>query len=198
VALIEKWQTPESGSARIAMSITDLDIANPLGSLMFGKIAGAIKLGSWSEGQADTFRGEIRDAIITLENGRTQQDLTIALKEDIEGTDPVTGQKITIPKNMPLSFRGDIRLSDLSQKLQVSLPPALVGRFIRVGEKDMNRYFPDGVPISLRGTTTKPEVDLGNIVGKLVEAQLRGAIGGKEGDAIGDIIDAIGGRKKDK
>jgi|GEM_PF-6384477 len=198
VALIEKWQTSESGTARIALSITDLDIANPLGSLMFGKVAGALKLGNFSKGQTDTFKGEIRDAVITLENGKTTQDLTISLKEDVEATDPVTGKTITIPKNMPLSFRGDIRLSDLSQKLRVSLPAALVGRFIRVGEKDMNKFFPDGVPISLGGTTTKPEVDIGNIVGQLIEAQLRGAIGGKNGDPLGDLIDAIGGKKKDK
>jgi len=198
VALIEKWQTSESGDARIVMSVTKLDIANPLGSLMFGKVAGALKLGSLTKNQTDVFRGESRYAVIQLEKGRTTQDLTISLREDVEATDPITGATITIPKNMPLSFRGDIRLSDLKQQLRVSLPPALVGRMIRVSEKDMMRIFPDGVPISLAGTTTSPEVDLGNIVGRLIEAQLRGAIGGKAGDPIGGLIDAIGGRKKEK
>lgn len=200
VALVSKWATRESGTARIALSITDLDIANPLGSLMFGKIAGILNLGGLSKGEADTFKGEIRDAVVVIENGVTDTDLTIMLSEDIEATDPTTGKPIIIPKNMPLSFSGNIRLSDLKQKLRVSLPPSLVGKFIRVKSADMEKLFPSGVPISLAGTTTKPTVDVGDLARRLPEILLRSRLtGGKDGDdpigQIGDIIGNLSGKK---
>jgi hypothetical protein len=171
---------------------------------MFGRVAGALNLGGWSAGQADAFRGEIRDAVVTLDAGRTTQELTVTLKEDIEATDPVTGKAITVPRAMPLTFSGDIRLDNLSQRLAVSLPAELVGRFIRVSEGDMVRFFPKGVPIALRGTTTNPEVDLGNIVQQLVEAQVRSRLlpgrdnGGeqRQGDRVRDAIgDLLGGNR---
>lgn len=206
LALGDKLQTSESGRAKLVLSITDLDIANPLGSLMFGQLAGALRL-NVARNEADTFRGEIRDAVITIENGRTTQDLTITLREDVVAKDPVTGREITVPKDMPLTFRGDIRLSDLQQKLSVSLPSALVGRFIRVSEKDMVNLFPGGVPITLGGTTTSPRVDLGNIGQRLIEAQIRSRVpglvpgggGGNSGDPIGDILKNLGGgRDRDR
>lgn len=200
VALGDAMFGEDSGKARIVFSITDMDIANPLGGLMFGKVAGGLNMGSWTKGQGETFKGAIKDAVVTLDKGRTTQQLTMQLQEDVEATDPVTGKKITIPKNMPLTFAGDIRLRDLSQKLSVSLPPELVGRFLRISDKDMKRFFPDGVPIALRGTTTKPEVDIGNLAQKLIEAQLRSRLtgdGGK-GDPVGGLIDSVLGGKKEK
>lgn len=201
LALGEKLQTPESGKAKLVLSITELDIANPLGPLMFGQVAGVLKL-NVGRNEADTFRGEIRDAVIMIENGRTTQELTITLREDVTARDPVTGKEVTIPKDMPLSFQGDIRLSDLQQKLAVSLPSALVGRFIRVSEKDMMQLFPSGVPITLGGTTTAPKVDVGNIGQRLIEAQIRTRIpgltpgaGGQGGDPIGEIIRGLGGNR---
>lgn len=200
VALGAEMFTENSGRARIVFSITDMELANPLGELMFGQIANVLKLGGGggSRGQPVTFQGEIRDAVVTLEKGRTTQQLTMTLTEDVEATDPVTGKTITAPKNMPMSFSGDIRLSDLSQRLSVSLPSALVGRFIRVSEKDMLKIFPDGVPIALRGTTTKPEVDLGNLAQRFVEGQLRSRItgDGAPGDnPLEDLLRGVGGQR---
>ncbi|MCS7033866.1 MAG: hypothetical protein NZ561_07705 [Phycisphaerae bacterium] len=202
VALGQKWASPESGSARVAFSITELDIVNPLGGLMLGKIAGLVNLGGLGRGETDVFRGEIRDAIVTLDAGRTRQELTITLREDIETTDPATGVTRRVPREMPLTFQGDIRLSDLRQQLRVSLPGPLVGRFIRVSERDMARFFPEGVPISLVGTTTRPEVDLGNLAQRLIEAQIRRSIGA-EGQSdpigqIGDIIESLRGRSEER
>jgi hypothetical protein len=202
LALGEKLQTPQSGTARISLSITDLDIANPLGGLMLGKLGGAFGMNLGSA-EADTFRGEIRDAVITIENGRTTQDLTIMLREDITAKDPVTGKEVTLPKNMPLTFRGDIRLSDLQQRLAVSLPTELVSKFIRVSDRDLKKIFPEGIPLALRGTTTNPEVDLGNIGQQFIEGQLKNrltdSIGGDSdkgvGGALEDILKGLGGDK---
>ena len=199
VALGEAMFGEDSGRARIVFSITDMELANPLGELMFGRIADVLKLGGGgSRGQAMTFRGEIRDAVITLEKGRTTQQLTMMLTEDVEATDPVTGNTITVPKNMPMSFSGDIRLSDLSQRLSVSLPSVLVGRFIRVSEKDMLKIFPEGVPIALRGTTTRPEVDLGNLAQRFVEGQIRSRVTGDGGNPLGDLLRGLGGQREQK
>ncbi len=207
LALGEKLQTPESGKARIILSITDLDIANPLGGLMLGKLGGALGMNLGSA-EADTFRGEIRDAVITIENGRTTQDLTIMLREDLVAKDPVSGKEITVPKNMPLSFQGDIRLSDLQQKLAVTLPTELVSKFVRMNDKDLKKIFPNGIPIALRGTTTKPEVDLGNIGQQFIEGQLKSRLtdsiggGGKDdrgaGGLLEDAIKGLGGDKDKK
>jgi hypothetical protein len=187
VAIGEALKTDQSGRAKIVFSISDLDIANPLGSLMLGAVPGLRA----SKNQADTFRGQIKDAVVTLENGRTTQDLTLLMIDPSRVADGSAPKGKPQEVLMPMHFQGDVRLSDLSQSINVSLPAELLARMFP-SEKDQRvvmQIFPRGVPLSLKGTTIKPVVDPGNIAQKFIEGQLQGGLGG--------LIDQIGGRKKD-
>lgn len=187
VALGEALKTDQSGRAKIIFSISDLDIANPLGSLMLGAIPGLRA----SKNQADTFRGQIKDAVVTLENGRTTQDLTLMMVDPAKLADGAAGKGKGQDLLMPMHFQGDVRLSDLSQSINVSLPAELLARFFPA-EKDQRvvmQLFPRGVPLSLKGTTVKPVVDPGNIAQKFIEGQLTGGLGG--------LLDQLGKGKKD-
>jgi hypothetical protein len=198
VGIISKWQTPESGSARIVFSLTDMDIANPLGGMMLGKLSSAVAaFGDVSKGQSDTFKGQIKDAVVTLDKGRTKQDVTLSLT----ATEPAATATGT-PKSvtLPLGFRGDINLQNLQQNLQVSLP---VGLLVGVGKetdirKALHTAFPSGIPLTLTGTTTAPQVDIGNFFQRFAEGQLKSRISGGGGGGLGDILGQLGGNKDKK
>src|SRR5207302_801731 len=106
------------------------------------------------------------------------------------------------PTLMPLRFQGEIRLADLAQNLAVSFPTQLLAHYIpdkNVGSA-LATAFPTGVPISLRGTTTSPKIDYGDIGKRFVEAvgksQLGNLIGGGKGDnndKAGKPKDPLGG-----
>ncbi len=201
VALGEALKTAESGSATTHFSITDMDIANPVGSLMFGKVLGALKMGG-SSNQADVFEGQIKDALITLDRGRTTQKLTMELLDPGKPSDAVGSARKPRTTTMKLTFDGDVRLSDLKQQINVTLPPELVAKFVPTDQslgRNLAKYFPEGIPIALRGTTTKPEVDVGNIFQKFLEGQLKSGLTG-DGDGkdsgLGGILDKLGGGKK--
>ena len=193
LALGEKMKSPDSGKARMTFSLLDMDIANPLGSLMFGKLAGFF---GQSLSDTDTFRGQIRNAVVTLDRGRTTQKVTMELAKA-----PVaqSGKKVAAASqpSMPLTFDGDIQLATLQQRLAVTIPTDLIA-----SGGDWKKIFPSGIPISLKGTTTKPEIDVGDLAAKIAKAQaenqINKALGGKEGgnplDKIGDIF---GGNKSD-
>lgn len=199
VGVVSKWQQEDSGSARIVISIRDLDIANPVGSLMIGGLLKLIPGAGGASSQSDTFRGEIRDAVVTLDKGRTTQELTLNLSVPEDPKAAAAAPTNVKPQVYPLTFKGDIRLSDLKQNLQVNLPTALV---VGTGNdtdirRIMNSTFPSGIPLSMRGTTTKPEVDYGNFAQKFIEGQIKsGLTGGKDGGGL--LEDLLGGGKKNK
>lgn len=197
VAILSKWQTAESGSARIVFSLSDMDIANPLGSLMLGKLAAVSQFaGNVSSKQSDTFQGQIKDAVVTLDKGVTKQSVTLSLT----ATEPpaVAGDK---PRSvvLPLSFSGNIRLQDLQQNLAVSIP---VGLLVGVGKENdlrkvLNTAFPSGIPLTLTGTTTAPKVDIGNFAQKFIEGQIKAGLTGSGGKDLGGLLgDLLGGNKK--
>ena len=115
----------------------------------------------------------------------------------------VVGSRQAAPKstNMRLTFDGNVRLSDLKQEIAVTLPPQLIAKFVPRDQslgRNLLQIFPEGIPLSLRGTTTKPEVDVGNILQKFLEGQIKsGLTGGDDGGGLGGILDKLGGGKKD-
>lgn len=193
VALLEKWQTEQSGSARIVFSLSDMDIANPLGSMMLGQLGSVSGIAKFSKEQADTFKGQIKDAVVTLDKGRTTQDVTLSLT----AVDPTTVKPGETPRTtvLPLGFQGNIRLNDLSQNLNVSIPTALLVGLGNTSDlaKVMSQAFPSGIPISLKGTTVAPKVDLGNFAQRFMEGQIKSGLTGQ-----GGLLDnLLGGKRKD-
>lgn len=200
LALGEAIQTAQSGRARVVFSIREMDIANPLGSLMLGplvQVAGPLfKISSFSREQADAFRGVIRDAVVTLEAGRTTQDITLQLAA--VQPEQLSAAKPSQPTLTPLRFQGDVSLKTLEQSLAVNVPLGL----FPLSEKDLRkaaRIFPEGFPIALRGTTLKPKVDIGDIGKQIIDAQIRGLLGGGEGsdNPLGGLLENLG-KKKEK
>jgi hypothetical protein len=194
VALGEALKSKDSGRARIVFSLSEMDIANPLGSLLIGGLAQGLGAGGNFAGpQADTFQGQIKDAVITLEAGRTTQDVTLSL------ADPDRKDARGNPLIMPLRFTGDIALADLSQKLSVSLPVGLLTKFIRNDqlEKNLNIAFPSGIPLTMTGTTLQPQIDFSGVMQSFIEGQLRGRLipGGGSGNPLEDLLR---GFEKDK
>jgi hypothetical protein len=93
VALGDQLQGKRSGNAKIIFSVRNLDINNPIGAQMLGKIAGQVPglaaLGGQSDSQsgggnqdtsqADTFEGNIQNATIVLAGGVVTSDVTLNL-----------------------------------------------------------------------------------------------------------------------
>ncbi|HEX3355709.1 MAG TPA: hypothetical protein VHS31_01915 [Tepidisphaeraceae bacterium] len=194
LALGEKLKSDESGTARIGFSLSDMNIANPLGSLMFGKLTGDLSkipgIGDFGglPDQADVFTGQIRDGIVTIDKGKAQTDITLLLN-DSDTPAPTKGKQAQ--KGMPLNFKGDVDLIDQSQNLTATIPVGLIGKYVR--DKNIQRIlassFPDGIPVTLTGTTTNPKVvpiDLQKVIG----SQLANPAN------IGNLLDSI--RKKGK
>lgn len=204
----EKLHTSQSGSAKIALSIVDMDIANPVGSLLAGPLLNKLGQGDFAKGQADAFQGQIRQGLITIENGQTTQDITMELSRPVVSIDKATGKSVTKTETMPLTFKGDIRLLDLKQKLNLNVPTELLASLVPSNDaaKVLRDVFPEGVPVVMGGTSTAPKIDYGNIFGKITEGLIRsrlngvgGSDDGKDKNVLGGILDKIGGKKdKDK
>jgi hypothetical protein len=196
IALGEQIRGPQSGQARIHFNITEMDIANPLGSLMLGPVlqplSGVLGTSAFQREQADTFRGAIRDAVVTLQDGQTTTDITLELVDPTQAPEVIGAREPVQPTPVPMRFQGGINLSDLSQSIEVNLPPQLLHRFIR-GDRDrqvLAQIFPEGVPLSLRGTTLDPKIDFPNIGQRILEAQIRGLLP-REGNGIGALEDIL-------
>ncbi len=203
LALGAKLKSDESGTARIGFSLSDMNIANPLGGLMFGKLAGDLAkipgIGDTSGlgDQADVFSGQIRDGIVTIDKGVAHTDITLLLDDAGAGTastqtsTPAKGKQAA--KGMPLNFKGDVDLIDQSQNLTATIPVALIDKYVR--DKNVQRMlvqaFPDGIPVTITGTTTNPKVipvDLQKVIG----SQLANP------ENIGNLLNGLRGGKKGK
>ena len=197
VALGEAMKGKDSGRARVVFSLSEMDIANPLGSLLIGGLVQGLGAGAnFAGAQADTFRGQIKDAVITLDAGRTTQDITLTLvdadRRDARGN----------PLVMPLRFNGDITLENLSQRLSVNLPTGLLTKFIRSNqlERNLSIAFPNGIPLTMTGTTLQPRVDFSGVMQQFLEGQLRGRLipgGGGSGNPLQDLLRGLE-RDKDR
>jgi hypothetical protein len=196
---------PESGRAKIIFSLSDMDIANPLGDQMLSSLPlGQLGLSSVGS-DTSAFRGQIKDAVVTLDRGRAETDITFALMDPNAKPDAKQG-KVQL---YPLRFAGDVRLASLAQNLTVTIPPQLLRAWTR--SDDIQKWLPDGLPLTLKGTTVKPVVDAGDIPKRIVEAQLRARAGdllgggkdkkmdGDNKNPLGGLLDQLGGDKdKDK
>ena len=232
VALSKAVATANSGNAHITFSIVGLDVVNPFGRLMLGSfvksvpaLGKALNLDS-KGGTADTLKGSIESGVITLEHGRTTQNITMQLA-DAAGARPAGGVAASAanPKTMPLVFAGDVNLVDQRMKINATLPAELAARFVEsipqmggVG-KEIRRALPNGIPFTMTGTTRAPKFDWGDVGVKLAAGMLGGKVplgdilsqkgGGKNPigdilspkpggkDPVGDILGGLTGKKKD-
>jgi hypothetical protein len=214
-------KTKDSGSATIQFAVHDMDIANPVGALMVqgltqvvskalpasivGLVTGekGLNTAGSSTSEAEIFKGDM-NGVITLAEGRTKQDVTLELVDPAQAKGTGGAAPAAAPK-MPLHFQGDIRLADFKQDLDVSFPTQLLAKYI--GDKNIAKtlldIFPEGIPLSLKGSTLKPQVDYGDIVSRMTkgfaQAQIGNLLGGKGGnkDPLGGILGGKSGIKED-
>jgi hypothetical protein len=224
LALGQDMKTEKSGDVKILFSLTDMDIANPLGSLIGGSFVNSLGsfLGSDTDvtaGQSDTFEGEIKNGALSISKGVTNTDVTLMLVDPRtpEASAVKPGQKKPKPILMPMSFKGDIRLADLKQNLNVNIAPGLIGKFLpKKWAPKVADALPGGLPLAMRGTTPAPKIEWGDVVGKLganlVGGEIGNLLGGdkdkknnatkdgtKNPDNIGGVIgDILGGNKDQK
>jgi hypothetical protein len=224
LALGQDMKTEKSGDVKILFSLTDMDIANPLGSLIGGSFVNSLGsfLGSDTDvtaGQSDTFEGEIKNGALSISKGVTNTDVTLMLVDPRtpEASAVKPGQKKPKPILMPMSFKGDIRLADLKQNLNVNIAPGLIGKFLpKKWAPKVADALPGGLPLVMRGTTPAPKIEWGDVVGKLganlVGGEIGNLLGGdkdkknnatkdgtKNPDNIGGVIgDILGGNKDQK
>ena len=174
VALGEPLFTKDSGSARIALSVRQLELENKLWTDSFGAIASAVpNLGDQGK-RLTMLKGNIKDATITLADGRVRQDLTFSV------VDPATmGQKGVEPKTYPLSFAGGVGLADLQMNdFTMSFPRGLLEQWLSGdAENVVQKFFPDTVAVPLVGSSTSPKPQVQSIVGDLVNRQKDQLIG---------------------
>ena len=168
VALGDPLFTADSGSARVALSIRQLEIENELWSNSFGKIASAVpNLGDQAK-RLTLLKGSITDATITLADGRVRQDLTFSI------VDPATaGREGVEPATYPLTFTGGVGLENLAlNDFTMSFPRGLLEQwFSGDAENVVQRFFPDTVALPLVGSSTSPEPQVQSIVGDVVNRQ---------------------------
>lgn len=202
LALSETIKTKDSGRMKASFALLDMDIANPLGSLVLGKLAELPLVGSAIQPQGlDVFSGSIRRAVVTVENGQTTQDITMEIIDPkaAERAQQVVGSEKPAVPVYPLRFQGDVNLSSLAQSLTMTIPPGLLDKW---GGSDLLKVFPNGLPLSLGGTTLAPEVKLGDIGQAILKGQLQQNIGGGGGDAgknaLEDLLNKTLGGKDEK
>ena len=166
-----------------------MDIANPVGELMLGKFLNQLSavpgLGiSGATGQAEVFEGYIKDATVIVAAGRTTQDITFQLIDPGVAADVVGSGKPVKPTYMPMIFKGNISLADLTQQLNVTLPAQLIAKFIpdRKIKKQFIDIFPSGIPIVMGGTTPAPKVEVPNIARQVTEGLIKSQLLGGGGD----------------
>ena len=208
LALGDKMYGGDSGALRIVFSLTDMDITNPMGSLLVSGVLKQFKMPEMPAGDADVFRGQIRDAVVSVDKGVATTDITLSLVDpsSVGAASQPSGKKKTEAATgaMPLHFWGDIQLATLKQSLNATLPPQLIGKFLTsipfVKVKDLPQAlvaaFPNGIPVSVKGTTVDPKFDFGDIGKQFVGGFLK-----ENPDAVkagADILNQVLGGKKDK
>jgi hypothetical protein len=197
VALNDAIKTSDSGALTAIFSIHDMQIVNPLGSQMVSEVrkSSGVDVGkllgmktskkSGTAKDADLFAGQIDNGTVTLEQGRINEDITLQLIE------PATASGAVQP--MVLRFVGQVKLHDQSQKLDVTVPPHFVSRSL--GNKQFAELladlFPEGIPISLRGTTKSPKLDISRSVGRYHTKSKDDRPGKDDAQKLGDLINQL-------
>jgi hypothetical protein len=175
----ESLTTANSGDATVLLSLRDMEISNPLGETLLGGVVNQslravplLNLGGINTAEFQNFAGELRDARFTLSRGVLNQDATFLIGN--VGAIDAQGKPILYP----LSFRGDVRLTDQAMNLDVGLPLVILKNRMKSG--DFGRfmaYLPDSFQVGLTGTTAAPRADFKNMTRVLAEAGTRFAAG---------------------
>lgn len=200
--------TEDSGKATIVLSLTEMEISNPLGEQLLGGLfnqaSGALKLGGGLDtGDFQNFRGEMKNATFTLDRGVVTQNATFMLGSvEQANADPKAKPKALYP----FSFTGNVSLANLGMNLNAGLPMQLVRDKVKGGDvAKILEFMPDQLPIGFGGTTTTPKLNFNNAGKSFSEAifkygasRLAGDKGdGKSGDKVEDILGGLlGGDKK--
>jgi hypothetical protein len=228
VGLGAAMKTPQSGDAKVLFSLRDMDIANPIGVLFVESFSGfiskavpanlvgllnqgnGVNVASLAGADAELFDGEIQNGVITLHEGKVTEDVTFNLIDPALAKAGAANRNSARSAPMPLTFRGDIHLLDLTEDLKATLPTELIGKYFPGIRKELAQIFPNGIPMSLKGPTTKPkiayDVNLPEVQQRLVAAltknNLGSVIGGKSGNKednpLGGLLDAVTGNKNAK
>ncbi|CAN5405696.1 hypothetical protein BH10PLA1_BH10PLA1_00070 [soil metagenome] len=179
------------GTAKVVWSVQQVQIGSPV-------VNALLEVLSKSEA-GSSLRGDIKDATISVANGKVTQDTTLSLGEN-------AGRAIRFAGGVDMT---SLKLNDFI----VNLPTSLLKQF----SKDLAKYLPAGVDVGLKGLVTSPQLDLGNSVNKMFgdaakKALMGNLLGGDKNDKGGDktqpsdqkAVDPIGGlldqlgKKKDK
>ncbi|MEO6437046.1 MAG: hypothetical protein ABIP55_14985, partial [Tepidisphaeraceae bacterium] len=195
LALGEGMKGPKSGKAELLFSLREMDIANPLGGLLFADSLNKLGL-SKQTSSTDAFRGQIQDAVITIDRGVVTERIVLEIGN--KPPDNAIAASPTKSQLYPMKFEGTVRMSDLKQNLLVNLPAQMFN------SSDIEKFFPEGIPVTLGGTTTRPVPDFGDFAKAFVEAQakaqLGNLLGGEKKDGkpnpVGDILGDVLGQKK--
>lgn len=100
VALGDALKTKHSGSAKVIFSLRDMNITNPMGSLLktevLGKLPGGLGGGSdqssdSTQSQSDLFRGQIKNATLELSQGVVTSNIPLALTDAPTSQTPAAG-----------------------------------------------------------------------------------------------------------
>lgn len=204
----ESLYTKNSGKAVVTLSLTNMEISNPLGEQLLGgvlnKAGGALNLGGIDTSDFSNFRGELRNATFTLDRGVVTQDATFMIG-NVDSTD-----KEGRPKLYPFTFTGNVSLANLDMNLAAGIPTQILRNKAKGDFAKVLEYVPDNLPIGLRGPTTTPKVSfdkLGNVfaeaLAKYGASRLLGGDkkdDGKKSDLekVGDVLGDLLGGKKDK
>jgi hypothetical protein len=114
--------------------------------------------------QRDSVTGEIKDGDVKIAGGKITQDTTLML----DGNKPMHMYGVVLLKMQEFA------------PMNVDLPTSLLGG---LGNNANLKYMPDQISISLKGSMSKPQADMGQLISKLIQdaagkAILNGVLGG--------------------
>ena len=192
-------QPPIPAACAWFFSISDMDIANPMGSLLLGGLLKQLKLPTAPPDNADVFAGQIKDAVVSVDQGVAKTDMTLSLIDPGDAKSS-SGSPANSSAAMPLRFWGDIHLADLTQSLNATVPTALIAKFVSSlpvpGMKDPSKalagVFPNGIPVVIKGTTTKPKFDYQDVGKQFTQGLLQNP------DNLNNLLQLIPGQKQKK
>jgi hypothetical protein len=198
LALGEAMKGPKSGTASFVFNLREMDIANPLGNILFGESLRKIPGLSKQAADTEAFRGQIQNAQVSIDRGIITENITYEIGKRPPDARPGAPAK---PSQLyPMTFKGTVAMADLRQNLAVMLPSAMFN------SKEVMQFLPNGVPVTLKGLTTAPEPDFGNfariMVEEIAKSQVGGLLGGDKKDGkpnpAGDLLEGVFGGKKKK
>lgn len=154
-SLMTQQSSANNGRVEVLLSVSQLNIINQFANFLMGIFDQQALAGRG-------LQGNIKNARITLENGVASQDMVFELGR------------------YPLAFSGKVGLANQRlMPLNITLPPGL----LRMIDKNLIRYLPEGITIPITGTTRNFQVQLDQVIpGLIAEAGKRALIEGLGGN----------------